>query len=85
MGIQVSPHSKPPPSSFPTPSLYVVPEHQLWVLLHALVSELTLVICFTYGDVHVSVLFSQIIQPSPSPTESKSMFFMSVSLLLACM
>ena len=32
----------------------------------------------------VSMLFSQIIPPSPSPTESKSLFFTSVSLLLSC-
>ena len=30
------------------------------------------------------MLFSQIIPPSPSPTESKSLFFTSVSLLLSC-
>ena len=30
------------------------------------------------------MLFSQIIPPSP-PTESKSLYFMSVSLLLPCM
>ena len=40
--------------------------------------ELGLVICFTYGDIHISVLFSQIIPPSPSPIESKSVFFISV-------
>ena len=30
------------------------------------------------------MLFSQITPPSPSPTESKSLFFTSVSLLLSC-
>ena len=33
--------------------------------------KLGLVICFTYGNIHVSMLFTQIIPPSPSPTESK--------------
>ena len=46
--------------------------------------ELGLVICLTYGNIHVSVLFSQIFLPLPSPTESKSLFFTSVSLLLSC-
>ena len=45
--------------------------------------ELALVICFTYGNIHVSMLFSQIIPPSPSPTESKRLFYTSVSLLLS--
>ena len=45
----------------------------------------TLVICFTYGSVHVSVLFSQIIPPLPSPTKSKSLFPTFVSPLLLCM
>ena len=31
--------------------------------------------------IHVSVLFSQVNPPSPFPTESKSLFFTSVSLL----
>ena len=31
--------------------------------------RLALVICFTYGDIRVSMLLSQIIPPSPSPTE----------------
>ena len=46
--------------------------------------KLGLVIYFTYGNIHVSMLFSQFILPSPSPTESKSLFFISVSLLLPC-
>ena len=45
--------------------------------------KLGLAICFTYGNIHVSMLFSQIIPPSPSPTESESLFYTSVSLLLS--
>ena len=40
---------------------------------------------FAYGNVHVSMLFSQIIPPSPFSTESKSLFFTSVSPLLPCL
>ena len=46
--------------------------------------ELGLFICFICGNIHVLMLFSQTIPPSPSPTESKSLFFTSVSLLLSC-
>ena len=41
-----------------------------------------LAIRFTYDNMHVSMPFSQIILPSPSPTESKRLFYTSVSLLL---
>ena len=43
-----------------------------------------LAICFTYDIIHVSMILSQIIPPSPSPTESKRLFYTSVSLLLSC-
>ena len=42
-----------------------------------------LVIHFTYDNLHVSMPFSHIIPPLPSPTESKRLFYTSVSLLLS--
>ena len=42
-----------------------------------------LAIHFTYDNLHVSMSFSHIIPPSPSPTESKRLFYTSVSLLLS--
>ena len=45
---------------------------------------LALVISFTYGNIHDSMLSSQIVLPSPSLTWSKCLFLTSVSLLLSC-
>ena len=42
-----------------------------------------LAICFTYDNIQVSVPFFQIIPPSPLPTESKRLFYTSVSFLLS--
>ena len=42
-----------------------------------------LAIRFLYDIIHVSMSFCPIIPPSPSPTESKRLFYTSVSLLLS--
>ena len=42
-----------------------------------------LVTRFIYDIIHISMPFSQIIPPSPSATESKRLFYTSVSLLLS--
>ena len=67
-GIHLFPILSPPPSSFPVPSLWVVPVHQPQACI-----EPGLVTRFIYDIIHVSIPFSQIIPPSPSPTDSKRM------------
>ena len=68
------------PTSLPVPSLQVIPVHQPQVSC----IEPGLVIRFLYDIIHVSMPFLQIIPPSPSPTESKRLFYTFVSLLLSC-
>ena len=81
-GFTCVPHLNPPPTSLPIPSLWVIPVHQPWALVSCI--QPGLVICFRRDNIYVSMLFSQIIPPSPSPIESKSLFYTSVSLFLSC-
>ena len=69
MDLHVFPILNPPPPSLPILSLWVIPVHQLWVLVSCI--QPGLVICFTLDNIHVLMLFSQIIPPLPSPIESK--------------
>ena len=67
-----TPSASPPTGS----SQCTSPEHPVSCI------EPGLAICFT-DNLHVSMPFSHIILPSPSPTESKRLFYTSVSLLLS--
>ena len=74
----LNPFLPPPSPSYPSGSSECTsPEHPVSCI------EPGLEICFTYDTIHVSMLFSQIIPPSPSPIESKRLFYTSVSLLLS--
>ena len=81
MGVHVFPILNPtshlPPHTIPLGH----PKHQPKLPVSCI--EPRLVICFLYDIIHVSMPFSQIIPP-PSPTESKRLFYTSVSLLLSC-
>ena len=59
------------PPSHPIIPLQVVTEHRVEVPVS--LSNFPLVIYFTYGNVNVSVLLSQLAPPSPSPAVSKSL------------
>ena len=79
MTALVSPIWTHPPTSLSTPSLRAIPVPQSWA---------PCLMQWTWTDdlfhiEHVSVLFSQTIPPLPSPTENKSLFFISMSLLLS--
>ena len=80
-GVHVSPSwtTLPPPSPYHLSgsSQCTSPKHPLSCI------EPRLAIHFLYDIIHVSMPFSQIIPPSPSPTESKRLFYTSVSLLLS--
>ena len=79
-GCTCVPHPEPPlpppsPSHPSGSSQCTSPEHSVSCI------EPGMAISFTSDNIHVSMLFSQIIPPSPSPPESKRLFYTSVSLL----
>ena len=78
-GVHMLPILNPPSSSYHPfgSSQCTSPKHPVFCI------EPGLAIRFLYDIIHVSMLFSQIIPPSPSPTESKRLFYTSVSLLLS--
>ena len=80
-GIPVFPILNLPPSSLPIPSLWLSqctsPKHPVSCI------EPGLAIHFIYDIILISMPFSQFIPPSPFPTESKRLFYTSVSLLLS--
>ena len=79
--IHVFPILNPPPTTLPVPlsgsSQCTSPEHPVSCI------EPGLAIHFIYDIIHVSMPFSKIIPPSPSPTESKRLFYTSVFLWLS--
>jgi len=78
-GVHMFPILNLLPTSLPIPSLWVNPVHQP----QGSCIEPGLAICFLYDIIHVSMTFPQIIPPSPSLTESKRLFYISLSLLLS--
>jgi len=69
---------QPPSPSHPSGSSWCAsPQHPVSCIKPGLA------IRFTYDNIHVSMQFSQIIPPPPSPTESQKLFYTSVSLLLS--
>ena len=58
------------------------PSAPSWALVSCI--QPGLVICFTLDNIQVSMLFPWNIPPSPSPTESKRLFYKPVSFFLFC-
>ena len=77
-GIHVFPILNPPPSPYHPSGLSpcTSPKHPVSYIERGLATRFIYII-------HVSMPFSQIIPPSPSLTESKRLFYTSVSLLLS--
>ena len=80
-GVYELPILNPPPTSHSISSLWIIPvpspKHPVSCIEHRLALR------FLHDSIHVSMPLSQIIPPSPSPSQSKSPFYTSVSLLLS--
>ena len=77
MDLHVFPILTPSPNSLSTQSLWVFTVHQVRALVSCI--QPGLVICFTLDNIHVSMLFSQNVPPSPSPRVPKSVLYICVS------
>ena len=76
--------SSQPWTSLPPPSPYLSGSSQCTSPKHPVSCiKPRLAIHFLHDSIHVSMPFSLIIPPSPSPSESKSPFYTSMSLLLS--
>ena len=73
------PHPEPPSHHPSGSSQCTSPKHPVSCIEPGLATR------FIHDIIHVSMPFSQIIPPSHSPTESKRLFYTSVSLLLSHM
>ena len=81
MGLHVFLILNPPPTFLPIPSLWVIPVHQPEHPVSCI--EPGLALCFTYDNIHVSMLFSQIYHPHFLPQSPKDCSITSVSLLMS--
>ena len=71
MGVHVFPILNPPPTSFPIPSLRVIPVYWPWAECLVSCIEPGLAIYFIYDNMHDSILFSQSSHPHLLPQSAK--------------